>query len=268
MDAVLAAVVAVVAWWASTAVILYRSGLGSSSYRRTFIGATLVLVSGVSALAASLDDRSVIGAYLGFFGALAVFAWHEVSYLFGFITGSSSSPCPPGIQGWRRFVLGVKTSIYHELAVLATVVLLALASADAANTVGLWTLVVLWLMRWSAKLNIFFGVPNLHMEFWPEHLDYLKSYARVRPMNSFFPISFLCAIATIGLLTVDAFGSAPGSFDRSGAVLLITLLVLAALEHVLLVVRVSDERIWSPALRSHDPTSAGVSADKYPGKSI
>lgn len=264
----MAAVVAVVAWWASTAVILYRSGLGIGSYRRTFFGATLVLLSGIAALVVSMDDRSVFGAYLGFFGALAVFAWHEVSYLFGFITGSSSSPCPPDVRGWRRFVLGVKTSIYHELAVLATVVLLALASSGAANSVGLWTLVVLWLMRWSAKLNIFLGVPNLHIEFWPEHLEYLKSYVRVRPMNSFFPVSFVGAVAGIGVLTFYALASAPGSFDRSGAVLLTTLLLLAVLEHLLLVLRVADERIWLPALRSRQMAATGASNGKYHRESI
>ena len=30
-----------------------------------------------------------------------------------------------------------------------------------ANQVGTWTFLVLWVMRLSAKLNVFLGVPNL-----------------------------------------------------------------------------------------------------------
>ena len=44
-------------------------------------------------------------------------------------------------------------------------------------------------MHQSAKLNMFFGVPNLGEEMLPEHLRYLASFMTRRPMNMFFPVS-------------------------------------------------------------------------------
>jgi len=243
-------VVAIVAWWLSTVVILYRAGLPRHSFRRTLIGATGVALLGVGLLYVSLDDRSPTGAYLAFFGALAVFAWHEVSYLFGFVSGPKPQACPEHCSGWARFVRGVNTCIYHELAVVASVLALALATFGAANQVGLWTLTILWLMRWSAKMNIFLGVPNLHVEFWPEHLAYLRSFVRERSMNALFPLSIIVATTFIALLVVAAAEAAPGSADRTGATLLATLLTLATLEHWLLILRLPDELLWQPGLRS------------------
>ena len=49
---------------------------------------------------------------------------------------------------------------------------------DGANQVGLWTFVILWAMRQSAKLNVFLGVRNLSEEFLPEHLRYLETSLR------------------------------------------------------------------------------------------
>ena len=44
-------------------------------------------------------------------------------------------------------------------------------------------------MHPSAKLNVYFGVPNLSEELLPEHLRYLVSFMARRPMNLFFPVS-------------------------------------------------------------------------------
>ena len=254
MDFALPVVIAVAAWWLSTIVLIYRAGLPASSFRATLGAATVVMALGALALVASRDDLSPAGVYLAFFGALTVWAWHEVTYLFGFVSGPRPAVCPPGCGGWRRFLLGLKTCVYHELAVVATAALIAGLTWQAGNRVALWTFVILWLMRWSAKLNIFLGVPNFHAELWPEHLRYLESFVRDRPMNGLFPFSMVAAAVGIGVLTNAALGAAPASAERIGAVLLVTLLVLAAIEHLFLVLRVSDQRLWAPGLRSrHGP---------------
>ena len=165
MEYLLPVVVATAAWWLSTVVLIYRAGLERSSFRMTLAATTAVMVIGAVALLASRSDTSVAGAYLGFFGGLAMWAWHEVTYLFGFVTGPEAAACPPGTTGWDRFVRGVRTCLYHELAVVATALLLLAVFWSASNQVGLWTFIILWLMRWSAKLNIFLGVRNLHDEF-------------------------------------------------------------------------------------------------------
>jgi putative photosynthetic complex assembly protein 2 len=250
MDFALPVAFAVAAWWLSTVLIMYRAGMPRASFRMTLGVTTAVMLIGVSALVISRNDASSGGAYLAFTGALAIWGWHEVSYLFGFISGPRPEACPPDCSGWRRFVLGVKTCIYHELAVLATVALIITLTWDTANQVGLWTFTILWLMRWSAKLNIFLGVRNLHEEFWPEHLDYLKSFVRKRDMNELFPLSMIGASVGLALLAGAAVTAGDDLAQRTGAMLLATLLALAVIEHCFLILRVRDDALWRPGLRS------------------
>jgi putative photosynthetic complex assembly protein 2 len=250
MDYALAILVAVGIWWLSTVVILYRAGLPAATFGRTLLGATVGALVGIWLLFVSRNDASSVGAYLAFFGGIALFGWHEVAYLFGFISGPRPEACPQQCSGWTRFVLGVKTCFYHEVAVVLTVLALAAFTWEAPNQVGLWTLVVLWLMRWSAKLNIFLGVRNLHVEFWPDHLAYLQSYTRTRPMNGLFPWSIIIATTIVTLLMVLAVNSPTGSGVRTGATLVATLLALATLEHWFLIVQLPDELLWQPGMRS------------------
>lgn len=267
MDYAVPIFVATAVWWLGTVIILYRAGMPSASFGRTLIGATAALIFGAYALVVSRNDPSALGAYLAFVGAIAVFGWHEVSYLFGFVSGPRPEPCPEDCSGWDRFVRGVKTCVYHEIAVVLTVVLLAALTLNAENQVGLWTLVVLWLMRWSAKLNIFLGVRNLHVEFWPEHLAYLQSFTRQRPMNALFPLSIAAAAVFIFLLVDAAMSSAPGSAQRIGATLTATLLALATLEHVFLVLRVPDELLWQPGMLSRRSSRSDATSINRRGSS-
>ncbi len=250
MDYALPILFAVAAWWLSTVLIIYRAGMPRRTHIATLGGATVVLLFALYMLFVSRNDASVTGAYLAFIGGLAIWGWHEVSYLFGFISGPRPDAGPPACSGWRRFVLGVKTCLYHELAVVATAGVLAAALWQADNKVGLWTFVVLWLMRWSAKLNIFLGVRNLHDEFWPEHLAYLKSFVRQRPMNELFPVSIVFATAAVVMLVISAVSAGDDLAVRAGATLLATLLSLALLEHWLLVLRINDDALWRPGMRS------------------
>jgi putative photosynthetic complex assembly protein 2 len=250
MDYALPVIFAIVAWWSSTVVLIYRAGLPRGSFVGTLSGATVVMLLGAYAIVACRNDVSAGAAYLSFFGGLAIWAWHEVSYLFGFISGPRPEACPPDTSGWRRFVLGVKTCVYHEAAVVATGVALATLLWEASNRVGLWTFIILWLMRWSAKLNIFLGVRNLHMEFWPDHLQYLKTFVRQRSMNELFPLSILFASVAFAVLAFTAVTAGDDLARRTGATLLATLLALAIVEHGLLVLRIRDDALWRPGMRS------------------
>lgn len=250
MDYVLPILFAISAWWLSTVLLIYRAGLPKGSFSTTLAGTSLVMLLGVVALAISRNDTSTLGAYVAFFGALSVWGWHEVSYLFGFISGPRPVACPPGKKGWEKFVLGVKTCAYHELAVVITALAFVVLGWSASNQVGLWTFVILWLMRWSVKLNIFLGVRNLHEEFWPEQLNYLKSFVRRRSMNELFPVSIVLSSAALCALIYAAVSSDSGSPERTGATLLATLLTLAIAEHLLLILRISDDALWTPGMRS------------------
>lgn len=249
MDYLLPIGFTVLAWWASTVLVMYRAGLPERSFVQTLAGATVALVLGLVLFALSLHETGTKAVYLAFLGGLLIWVWHEVSYLFGFVTGPQREACPSGVSDWRRFVLGVQTCIYHELAIITTAGLLAAASWGAPNKVALATFCIIWLMRWSVKLNIFLGVRNLHIDYLPEHLRYLASFARHRNMNELFPLSMLIALACLALLMGAAVGAGDPA-SRTGATLLATLLTLAIIEHSLLVVKFDDRFLWRLGLKS------------------
>ncbi|HEX7718494.1 MAG TPA: putative photosynthetic complex assembly protein PuhE [Woeseiaceae bacterium] len=252
MDYAVPVAFTIAVWWLSTVVLLYRTGLPSSTFRATLLGASFVLVLAVGGLWFTRSDPSAAAAYIAFTSALAIWAWHEVSYFLGFINGPRALPCPPNVSSWRRFVFGVRASLYHELAIVATAAFIAIVTWQAVNQIALWTFVILWLMRWSAKLNIFLGVRNLHREYWPDHLRYLDSYARQKTMNGFFPVSILVACVALWVLGAAAVAAAGDPTGRTGAVLMATLLALAILEHCFLVLRVPDDALWKLGTRERN----------------
>ena len=61
----------------------------------------------------------------------------------------------------------VQSVIYHEFAIAATAAAIYAIVGSGENTTGLWSFVILWLMRLSAKLNVYLGVRNLSENFLP-----------------------------------------------------------------------------------------------------
>jgi hypothetical protein len=120
------------------------------------------------------------------------------------------------------------------------------------NQVGAWSFIVLWLMRWSAKLNLFLGVPNLNEHWLPEHMQFLSTYMVRRPMNLLFPVSVTAATVVLGLLVQVASAESTGDFDRAAFMLVATLLALGILEHWFLVLPPSEDLLWGWALRGPD----------------
>jgi putative photosynthetic complex assembly protein 2 len=237
-------------WWFSTGAVLYLVGLPKGAQVASMAGASLVGVLAVAGIAASRGDTSILGAYCAFTCALLVWAWHEMSFLTGLVMGPNKAPCPPDLRGWRRFVAAAKTLIYHELAILVTAGALVLLTWGAANQIGVLTFLVLWIMRLSAKLNVFLGVPNLTEEFLPDNLVFLKSYFARRPMNLLFPAAVTAATIVTMLWVQTAAAEGASGFTIAGYTLLATLLGLAVLEHWFLVLPLPAAALWSWGLIS------------------
>ena len=121
MDYLLALAVTVFGWWFSTGLILLLNHLPTATHRWSMAAATLFMLAALPGLAAVAGDSSRSGALLGFAQALLLWGWLEMSYLMGFVTGPSNRACPPDATGWTRFRLALKTSLYHEIAVVALV---------------------------------------------------------------------------------------------------------------------------------------------------
>lgn len=246
------ALYALFVWWFSTGLILFLDGLPKPTYRWTMAAATALAVAALFGLAASSGQDTVAGAFVAFTCALTVWAWHEVAFLMGFVTGPRQTACPPGTTGRHRFRLAVAAILHHELAIAATALLVVSLTWNGANPVGAWTFLLLWAMRLSAKLNLFQGVPNLAETLLPDQLRYLASYMRRRPPGQLFALTVSAASGATALLAWAAFTADPGTAAATGLTFLTTMAALAVLEHWLMVIPLPDTALWGWALKSRE----------------
>jgi putative photosynthetic complex assembly protein 2 len=216
-------------------------------------GATGLLGLALWGLAHTRHDASLAGAYGAFTCALLVWAWQEVAFLLGMVTGPRRTACPAGAEGWQRAWFALQAVLWHELALVLLALAVLACVGDGSNRVGLWTYLALWAMRQSAKLNVFLGVRNLGEAFLPPHLQYLQSYFRRRPMNALFPLSVTAGMAAAAWLLWPLLQAATTEHQATGLRLVGTLLALGALEHWLLVLPLPTEALWRWGLRSHTP---------------
>jgi len=114
---------------------------------------------------------------------------------------------------------------------------------SAENPVALYTFLVLWLMRWSAKLNLFFGVPNFNTDWFPKRLAYAHSYIRRAPVTLFFPLSMVSA----SLIAVNLISAAMENDYNQALVTILpgVLLCLAILEHLFMALPIADSELWN-----------------------
>jgi putative photosynthetic complex assembly protein 2 len=210
------------------------------------------------------QETGVAAAYLSFASGLLVWAWAELAFLTGIITGARRLPCPADVSLRTRFALATRAVLHHELALAGLGLLVLALSWGGANQVGAWTFGVLWIMRLSAKLNIFLGVRNFGEALLPAHLHYLTSYFRRARMNPLFPASLALGLG-ITLWCASAAAAAPyGSGLQTGALILATLAALAVLEHVFLLLPVPLDGLWT----GRRPKPAPMPARSMPARSV
>ena len=241
---VCAALFVLATWWLSTALVLRRVWLARSTFQRSARVAAGLALGGAGGLLWSSRVESATAAYVGFVSALAVWGFHELTFLLGMVTGPRKTDCPPGARGWTRFVCATSVVIHHEVALAVTMLAMAALTWGAPNQVGTQTFLVLWIMRLSAKLNVFLGVRNLTEQFVPEHLRYLRTYFRRAWMNPLMPVSVLAASFVVFRLGVVACSTDASAFEVVGHTLLATILGLAVLEHVFLAFPLPDAVLW------------------------
>lgn len=238
------------AWWFSTGVILYLVGLPRATHKWTMVGATLMLGGALLAVAQTAGDTSHAAVYVGFTAALGVWAWQEVAFLLGYVTGALRLPCPVQARGWHRAGLALQTVLHHEIALLILGALIAWLTWDQPNRAALAAFSILWVMRQSAKLNLFLGVRNLNEHFLPDHLAYLASYFRRRRMNGLFPLSVLAGSVAAVMGWQVALGPGQSTAAAATAGLSATLLTLGLLEHWFMVLPLPSHVLWRWGMRS------------------
>lgn len=240
----LPALVALFVWWFGTGAVLFaRSAVGRAKAATGRVATGLALL-GVALIWATAEDQTPLAALTAFVGAIALWAWHELSFLTGAITGPRKTPCPPGAKGWRRFRYAAETLIHHELTLAVTTLSLVVWLWHAPNPTAAWTFAILWGMRLSTKFNIFFGAPNVAEELLPDDLRYLATYFARRGPTLLFPISLAAGIGLAVWLASMAFTPGADEFARSAHMLAATLTALGVLEHAFLALPMREAALW------------------------
>lgn len=253
---VLPVIFVVFAWWISTGAILYLDQKPPATYRASFTGGTIAGAIGLLVIVFASHTTDVASAYLAFTGALLIWGWQEMAFLMGFITGPRRTACPPFAREWQRFILATEAILYHELALAASVGLVAAVTWNHPNQVGAQSLFILWVMRLSSKLNLFLGVRNRYESMLPPHLSHLTSYFGRPALNLLFPVVVTAASVACYLMWQSALAPQVSPFGATALCLLATLLTLAVLEHWFLVIPLSVESMWNWAMGGRNISDA------------
>lgn len=253
---------AALAWWLSTGVVLWLVGRPVSTFKPTALVAGLLMLGATAGLLVLRDQTSVMAAYGGFAAGLMLWAWHEVMFLLGFVSGPRKTECPPDLPLWERFKASAGTIIHHEVAIAIHAIIIAALSVGAANKTALWTFLLLWGMRLSAKFVVFFGAPNLTESFLPRHLEYLTSYFSKQRGGAFFVVAIMAVTSASAVLIWQAIAAPSGSFEAVRWILLASLATLAVIEHWALVVPLPDAALWRWAVQGDSSVRRAKSKEK------
>lgn len=231
-------------WFVSTGAIIWLDNLPRRTFRWSMAGAGAVALISLCIVVLSASDTSAAGAYTAFAASTAIWAWHEMSFLMGYVAGPNRAPQAPGLTGWARFRSASATLIHHEVALVATGALLYALVWNQPNRLAAYAFALLYLMRLSTKLNIFLGVANLSTDIMPAHLAYLKSYFRTARMNALFPVSALASAWLCWVLWSQGMAAPAGSGAAASAMMLFTLAAVALLEHLFIMLPLRDSALW------------------------
>jgi putative photosynthetic complex assembly protein 2 len=249
---------AIFIWWFSTGIVILLNRMSRTAITLSLFISSALGLGALGGLAHTAQQTGVLGAYCAFTCALLAWGWNELSFLTGWITGPQKKAILKSTSGWPRFMASFNAVAWHELAILVVGLVIVTITWDAPNQVGTGTYLVLWVMRTSAKLNLFLGVRNLSEEFLPSHLAYLESFFKRRRMNAFFPFAVVSASACLWFIVDFANHAMTTPAQLVGAVLVGTMLALAIVEHLMLVLPLDTTAMWRWAIRKHPretPTS-------------
>jgi putative photosynthetic complex assembly protein 2 len=244
MTGLMLALYVIGAWWGSTGLLLYLIRQARRPFTATLMAGSVAAALGAVILYYSSRHPTVFGACAAFAAILLMWGWLELSFLLGVVTGPRRTGCPAGCRGKWHVLHAIEAILYHELATVAVAILVTSLTWDAPNLTGLWTFLLLWVMRISAKLNLFLGVPNTGEVMLPAHLRYLGAFFRRRRMNPLFPISITITTLLCVRLISAAAGATGWNFDRAQATVLAVLASMAWFEHWMLILPMSADALW------------------------
>lgn len=237
-------------WWFSTGAVLLLVGFYSRIDLRAVAAVGLLVVS-LYGLAVSSSDTTVAGAFIAFTCTVLLWGAQEITFLAGWVTGPRPEACPSGVRGWRRFGLALQAILYHELVLISCGVAILFLTWSGMNQVGMWTFTALWVLRQSAKINLFLGVPVTNDELMPDQVRFLKSFFARKSVSAFFPLSVTLATAALVIMIQRLVEVAATPFDIAGLALVSALFALGILEHWFMLLPMPAITLWGWGVKTH-----------------
>lgn len=251
---------ALLMWFIGTGAVVWLDSRPQRTFKTSHRIAGLVAVAAMAMVYWKSGDTSWSGAYMGFAAAILIWGWHEMGFLMGFVAGPRKTACPPGLVGWARFKAATATVIHHEIAIATNLLVLVAITWDQPNQSPPLTFALLFVLRLSAKFNLFLGVPNLSDEIFPAHLAYLKSYFGAKSISALYPFSVIGCAAVAAWAWISAEAAPAASGPAVTATLLAGLAALGLVEHIFLVLPVRDAKMWRWASASKSTPSSAAKA--------
>ena len=240
-------------WWFSTGAVLLLVGCARRFVPLQVTIAIFLMAGSLCGLAFSAGDASIGGAYIAFTSTILLWGAQEIAFLSGWVTGPRPQRCPADVAGWRRLGPALAAILYHELTLIACGAAIVALTWGDANQVALWTFAALWVLRQSAKINLFLGVPVTNDELMPQPVQFLKTFFSRKPVGAFFPISVTLATAVLVILIQRIVEVAATPFDVVGLTLVSTLFALGVVEHWFMLLTLPAITLWGWGMRSGFP---------------
>ncbi len=242
---------AVFIWWFLTGLIFALYNRSDKIKRLGFIGLScgfIVALWGVLVTRNSTDPRSI---YLTLTSGVVIWGWLTAGYFLGVFTGpqpkSQWIKKPETLFG--RFKIAIRAILFHELLVIGVGFILAALTWSKPNQWSFWVFITIWIMHSLAKINIFLGVRNFHIELMPEHMQHLALILQKRAVNPLFFPTIVFAVSLSLTLIYQGIIPQTSSGDTVGFIFLGTTVALGALEIILLVLPIPS-MLWGWWIRA------------------
>ena len=223
-------VVVVAFWWMATGVIfaLERSPL---TRLLGLLVATALAAWGARTVVRERDAATPRGVRQSFLGAAFLWSWVQVAFYGGWVVGPAARMVSVPAEGpsWSLAVRAVLAMLWYQLAMLAVLGGVGVATAGRRNRTGWWALLVFWGTHQLASINIFLGVENPGRGFFPAPLAFLESYFGAARSTWFLPLSVAAILAFTLRCVVHGLRDATPA-RRQGMLLLAVLGTLGVLE--------------------------------------
>ncbi len=242
MRPVLAVAVVFAVWWLGTGAVFLAGRTSGAARKWSFAAVTLLIAGIVLGLAPAVSHRTdAAGVVQGLLVGFAAWAWMELSFYTGFVTGPSTRQPMLGASFRDRFRHALAACLWHELAIVAGLFTLLVLS-PGANRWAAGQFAVFWILHEVARVNVLIGVPHPFRELLPDHLSHLQPYLEPRPAGRWLHLS----IAGLLGMTIAAAAMAwwaPGAASIGWAACAV-LLGLGVLELGVLLFPVPLARLW------------------------